>query len=207
MARSVPRGNESRKAADADMPLKAESGAVERPAVQPSGADRPTRRFPSSRVSRAERDRMLKDARNVKFAVAVRGYDRGAVDRYVEQVNRLIAELEISASPEAAVRHALDEVSEETRELLQRAHETAEDITMRSRAKADDRLQQAEREAQEARAAAEGEAGQIRAAAQREAQELRESAQRETAELRATAAREAAELKEAAAQESQQVRT
>ena len=114
------------------MPPTAETGAVERPAVQTTGADRPARRFPSSRVSRAERDRMLKEARGKKFAVAVRGYDRGAVDRYVEQVNRLLAELEISSSPEAAVRHALDEVSEETRELLQRAHQTAEEITARS---------------------------------------------------------------------------
>ncbi|MBV9337067.1 MAG: hypothetical protein JO243_14375 [Solirubrobacterales bacterium] len=37
-----------------------------------------------------------------------RGYSPAAVDRYVEQVNRLIAELEISASPGSAVRHALD---------------------------------------------------------------------------------------------------
>src|SRR5919199_1701272 len=164
--------------------------------------DRPVRRFPTTRVTAAERDRMLEKARGVKFPTAVRGYDRAAVDRYVQEVNRLIAELEISASPEAAVRHALDEVSEETRELLQRAHETAEDITMRSRAKADDRLQQAEREAQEVREATQHEAEQTREAAQREAQQLRESAQREAAELRATATRDVAELRETAASES-----
>src|SRR5919198_1198507 len=207
MARSVTRSNESERATDATVPPDAETGAVEPARVQATEPDRPARRFPKSQGSRAERDRMLKEARGVKFPAAVRGYDRAAVDRYVKEVNRLIAELEISASPEAAVRHALDEVSEETRELLQRAHQTAEEITARSRIKADDRVQEAEREAQEGREAAQDEAGEIRAAAQREAQELRESAQRETAELRATATREAAELKEAAAHESQQVRT
>jgi hypothetical protein len=51
------------------------------------------------------------------------------VDRYVQEVNRLIAELEISGSPDSAIRAALEEVSEETRGLLQRAHETADEIT------------------------------------------------------------------------------
>ncbi len=77
------------------------------------------------------------------------------MDAYVERVNRLIAELEISRSPESAVKHAVAQVSEETRGILERAHETAEQITTRSRAQADDRLQQAEREAAEVREAAE----------------------------------------------------
>ncbi len=111
--------------------------------------ERPVARFRGSGASAAERNRMLKDVRNIEFPVSLRGYDRAAVDRYVEQVNRLIAELEISSSPESAVRHALEEVSEETGSLLQRAHETADEITARSRARADARLEQAEREAQE----------------------------------------------------------
>ena len=85
----------------------------------------------------------------------MRGYDRDAVDDYVERVNRLIAELEISRSPESAVKHAVAQVSEETRGILERAHETAEDITARSRARADDRIQEAEREAAKIREAAE----------------------------------------------------
>jgi hypothetical protein len=75
----------------------------------------------------------------------MRGYDRGAVDDYVSRVNRLLAELQITAAPESAIRHALDEVAEETRGILERAHETAEEITRRSRSQADDRLQLAER--------------------------------------------------------------
>ena len=206
MARSVTRSNESERATDATVPPDAETGAVEPARVQATEPDRPARRFPKSQVSRAERDRMLKEARGVKFPAAVRGYDRAAVDRYVKEVNRLIAELEISASPEAAVRHALDEVSEETRELLQRAHQTAEEITARSRAKADDRLQQAEREAQEVREATQHEAEQTREGAQREAQQLREEAQREAAELRAAATRDVADLRDTAARETQQLR-
>src|SRR5919202_369516 len=149
MARRVMRDDDSERATGANQAHDAETGAAEEPQIQAAERepDRPARRFPSSRVSRAERDRMLKDARTVKFPAAVRGYDRAAVDRYVQEVNRLIAELEISASPESAVRHALDEVSEETRELLQRAHATAEEITARSRARADERLEQAESEA------------------------------------------------------------
>jgi DivIVA domain-containing protein len=171
---------------------------AERSATTPAGDRRPPHRVPGRATGAAERDRMLKEARNVHFPVAVRGYQRAAVDAYVERVNRLIAELEMYSSPESAVRHALDEVSEETREILQRAHETAEEITMRSRARADERLQQAEREAGEMLAAAEREAREAREAAQREVGELREAAQREVGELREAAQREAEELLESA---------
>ena len=98
---------------------------------------------------------MVEEMRSVSFPTAIRGYDREAVDAYVERVNRLIAELEISRSPEAAVKHAVAEVSEQTRGILEQAHQTAEEITARSRAQADDRLQVAEREAGELREAAE----------------------------------------------------
>ncbi len=157
--------------------------------------DRPTSRFQSNRMSAAERDQTIKDAREVRFPVGLRGYDRAAVDRYVREVNRVIAELEISSSPEMAVRHALDEVSEETREILQRAHQSAEELTARSRARADERVEEAEREAQE-----------LREASQREAQELREASQREAEETRARAASEAAETRERAAAEAQELR-
>ena len=189
-----------------------ETNAVERPAEGERGAagraegERPTRRFPSTRGSAVDRQRAVNSLRETEFPVALRGYERAAVDRYVESANRLIAELEISSSPEAAVRHALDEVSEETRELLQRAHQTAEEITARSRSKADDRLQQAEREAEALRADAAAEAAQTRELAMREAHELRDTAAREVHEQRETAQREVTELREAATREAQQVR-
>jgi DivIVA domain-containing protein len=88
--------------------------------------------------------------RDVDFPIALRGYDRDAVDAYVCDVNRIIAELQVGRSPQSAIRHALDQVSDETRGILERAHETADEITARSRSQADDRLQWAEREAREA---------------------------------------------------------
>lgn len=98
---------------------------------------------------------MVEELREIEFPIAMRGYDRAAVDAYVERVHRVIAELEISRSPEAAVKNAVAQVSEETRGILERAHEAAEDITARSRARADDRVQEAEREAAELTAGAE----------------------------------------------------
>ena len=68
------------------------------------------------------------EIRNVFFPLAMRGYSRAAVDAYVERVNHLIAELEVSRSPRAAVRHALDRVTDEVSRILQRARETAEEI-------------------------------------------------------------------------------
>jgi DivIVA domain-containing protein len=115
----------------------------------------PTRRFPSPLTSHAEQEREIEEVRNISFPTVMRGYDRDAVDAYIERVNRLIAELEIGRSPESAVKHAVAQVSEETRGILERAHETAEEITARSRSRADDRVREAEREAEAVREAAE----------------------------------------------------
>jgi DivIVA domain-containing protein len=92
------------------------------------------------------------ELREPAFPLALRGYDRAAVDAYVEQVQRVIAELEVTSSPESAVKDAVAQVTEETRGILEQAHEAAEEITSRSRARADDRLQEAEREAARVRA-------------------------------------------------------
>jgi cell division initiation protein len=88
----------------------------------------------------------LSEVRQPSFPVALRGYEREAVDAYVERVGCLVAELEASRSPDAAVRRALDQVGDETSGILQRAQETASEITARSRAQADDRVREAERE-------------------------------------------------------------
>jgi cell division initiation protein len=104
------------------------------------------------------RDAQLADVRQPEFPMALRGYDREAVDAYVDQVARLIADLQARSSPQAAVRHALDQVGEETSGILERAHETADGITARSQAQAAERLEQAEREAREIVRAAETQA-------------------------------------------------
>jgi cell division septum initiation protein DivIVA len=81
------------------------------------------------------------------FPSALRGYDRVAVDEYVRQTRRLVAELQATRSPEAAVRRALERVGEQISGILQRAHETAEQITAQSRREAEDRLEHARAEA------------------------------------------------------------
>ena len=72
-----------------------------------------------------------------------------AVDAYVQRTSQLVAELQATRSPEAAVRRALERVGEEISGILQRAHETAEQITAQSRGEAEDRLEQARAEAAE----------------------------------------------------------
>ncbi len=89
------------------------------------------------------------------FPVAIRGYDRIAVDAYVKQASQLVAELQATRSPEAAIRRALDRVGEQISGILQRAHDTAEQITAQSRSEAEDRLEAARQEAARITAAAE----------------------------------------------------
>jgi DivIVA domain-containing protein len=136
------------------------------------------------------RDVDIASVRDVSFPIALRGYDRDAVDEYVRDVNRIIAELQVGRSPQSAIRHALDQVSEETRGILERAHETSDEITARSRAQADDRLQWAEREAREAIAAATERVHELEADAERvwqERQALFDDVSRIAAELSAVA--------------------
>jgi cell division septum initiation protein DivIVA len=91
---------------------------------------------------------------NADFPVALRGYDRLAVDAYVQRASQLVAELQATRSPEAAVRRALERVGEQISGILQRAHETAEEITAQSRREAEDRLEKSRVEAREIEAAA-----------------------------------------------------
>src|SRR4051794_41962819 len=97
------------------------------------------------------RDPLPEDVRDPSFSTAVRGYDRHAVDRYVERVNRVIAELQVSGSPKAAVRHALDRVGEQTSGILQHARETAEEITASARQEAEETTARAKPRAPTAR--------------------------------------------------------
>jgi DivIVA domain-containing protein len=92
---------------------------------------------------------------NAEFSTTLRGYDRMEVDEYVRQTRRLVAELQATRSPEAAVRRALERVGEQISGILQRAHETAEQITAQSRTEAEDRLEQVRGEAADVAEAAE----------------------------------------------------
>jgi DivIVA domain-containing protein len=86
--------------------------------------------------------------REAEFPLAVRGYDRHAVDDFLSQLSGLVAELEGRQLRERVVQRALDEVGEQTAGILQRANETADELAARSRAQAEGRLQRAEREAE-----------------------------------------------------------
>jgi len=94
-------------------------------------------------------------AADVDFPVVLRGYDRIAVDAYVERTSQLVAELQATRSPEAAVRRALERVGEQIAGVLQRAHDTSGQITAQSRREAEDRLDVARGEAVKITAAAE----------------------------------------------------
>jgi DivIVA domain-containing protein len=143
-------------------------------------------------------DAEIADLRNVRFPGAMRGYDRDSVDQYVSRVNQVLAELQITAAPESAIRHALEQVTDETKGILERAHETAEEITRRSRSQAHDRIQRAEQEAQQLSETSEQEARRLRDDAAHEAREVREAAAKEAREVREAAQREAREIREAA---------
>jgi cell division initiation protein len=110
-------------------------------------ADFDTAEFRAARATRFARSATEQIADRT-FPVVMRGYDRAAVDAFVQEVVELITELEGVRSQEAVVQRALEEVGEETAGILQRAHETADEIAARSRAQAEGRLQRAEREAE-----------------------------------------------------------
>jgi cell division initiation protein len=107
-------------------------------------ADFDTAEFRAARFSRSSAD----EIQNRTFPVAMRGYDRAAVDAFLQEVVQLIHDLESRQSQETVVQRAIAEVGEETAGILQRAHETAEEIAARSRAQAEGRIQRAEREAE-----------------------------------------------------------
>jgi len=106
-------------------------------------ADFDTSEFRAARFSRSAAEKI----KNRSFPIVMRGYDRAAVDAFVQEVLEIVRKLEGTQSHESVVQQALEEVGEETASILQRAHETADEIAARSRAQAEGRLQRAEREA------------------------------------------------------------
>ena len=167
------------------------------------------------------------DLLNVSFPVAVRGYERGTVDAYVRRVNRAIAELKVSASPTAAVRHAIDQAEGKVEGLLRSAREAAEQITTSAREEAEenadrlkaeavkfvvdtnaevDRLKseadeltaKARADAEATQAKAKAEASEILTGAKAEAQETLASSQAEADERRRRLEEELAGLQEEA---------
>ena len=166
-------------------------------------------RRPNVASAHEERERGFGDLRryvpadilDVSFPVGVRGYDRHAVDAYVKRVNRVIAELKVSASPPAAVRHALDQAGAKVDGLLEAAREAAEQITVSAREDAEQTTARAKTEAAELVVNTTAEADRIRA----EAEEVIAKARAEADEMLAKAKSEAERIVTEATAEAQTI--
>jgi DivIVA domain-containing protein len=133
---------------------------------------------------------------DVSFPVSVRGYDRRAVDAYVERVHQLLVELELTRSPEAAVKHALQRVGEQTKGILEQAGETAEQITVAARQEAEANTARATGEADDVVAKAKAEEAEILARSHAEAEATVAQARNEAAEHLQRSRNEVAALRE-----------
>ena len=89
------------------------------------------------------------ELRTAAFPIAVRGYDRGAVDAYVTRVNRLIAELEATRSPQSAVENALRRTEDERSDILKEAYALGGEVTAAARREARETIARAKSEAVE----------------------------------------------------------
>jgi cell division septum initiation protein DivIVA len=138
---------------------------------------------------------------DASFPVSVRGYERRAVDAYVKRVNRAIAELKVSASPPAAVRHALDQAGDKVEGLLRAAREAGEEITASAGQEAEESTARARAEAAELIVDSSAEAERVRA----EADELLVKARAEAEESVAAATAEATTIVSEAAAEARQI--
>jgi DivIVA domain-containing protein len=132
---------------------------------------------------------------DASFPVSVRGYDRAAVDAYVNRVKQFLAQLEVTRSPEGAVKQALERVAEQTRGLLARAGETVEEITVAARQEAEQRTAQAKSEAEDIVAKAKAKASELVARASSEAEATVTRARNEAAHHLQRARDEAATLR------------
>jgi DivIVA domain-containing protein len=146
------------------------------PETEPDQETEQEQETEEERVFADFRDYVPAELLNVSFPAAVRGYDRGAVDAYVKRMNRLIAEIKVSSSPRAAVRHALRQTEQEVSGLLERARETADRVTASA-------LQEAETEAEGIRA----KAAELLVNASAEAEATRAEAAKHLADSRAEA--------------------
>jgi DivIVA domain-containing protein len=109
--------------------------------------------------------RVPAEVRSITFPVAVRGYDRLAVDAYITRVNRVIAELEATQSPQSAVQRALERTEEQRSGILDQARETAEEITEAAQHEAEEMTAKARAEAVDIVVSASDEADRTKAEA------------------------------------------
>ncbi len=138
------------------------------------------------------------DVRDATFTIRVRGYDRAEVDEYVKRTNRLVAELEVTRSPQNAVKQALDRVGEQSAGVLERAREAAEELTSTALAESEHATRRARVEAGETVERAQAESKAMREQAAEEAEELLTLARNAAAEQISDAERQIAAAREEA---------
>jgi DivIVA domain-containing protein len=136
----------------------------------------------------SEPRRIPAELRSVAFPVAVRGYDRRAVDAYVTRVNRVIAELEATRSPQSAVEHALERAEDERSDILEQALDTAEEITAAAQREAEEMTARARAEAVDIVVNASDEADRTKTEADEHVAEARIEAEKILADSRSEAA-------------------
>jgi cell division septum initiation protein DivIVA len=141
------------------------------------------------------------DLLDPSFPAAVRGYERRAVDGYVQRVNRVIAEIKVSASPRAAVRHALEQTEQQVSGLLERARETADELIARSREEAEAEADATRTQAAELLVNTNAEAEAIK----KETDALRAKAESQARDLVETAGKEAEAMLASARLESEAI--
>lgn len=95
------------------------------------------------------------------FPLVIRGYDRRAVDEYLEITAARLAEVEALELPSVAVKEALERVADDTGGILKEAHETADGVMTRARDEAERLVREAREEAERTIASAEARVRQI----------------------------------------------
>jgi cell division septum initiation protein DivIVA len=151
----------------------------ERPAEPDDDTDATEQLFTLARPS----ELVPEEFRDVSFRPAIGGYSRRDVDAYVKSVNQAIAELEISRSPEKAVKLALDRVAEQTAGVLQEAGEAAEKLKAEALAESEHAARRAQVEADELRERAESESSALIERSQEQSAELLDAAEAQLEDL------------------------
>jgi cell division septum initiation protein DivIVA len=149
MKSTVTRGGSARAAVVQRVPVHGQRRSREPPPTIGGCRGTTVRESRSSEPDRGSSGprRVPAELRDVAFPVSVRGYDRRAVEMYVIRVNRVIAELEATRSPEAAVNRALRHTEEQREGILGQARETAERITAAAQREGDEVTAKARAEA------------------------------------------------------------
>ena len=95
------------------------------------------------------------------FPLVIRGYERHAVDEYLEVTSARLDELEALQSPSVAVKEALERLADDTGGILKEAHGTAEGVLTRARDEAERTIREANEQAERTIASADARARQI----------------------------------------------